>query len=159
MRKERSVAKESSLSTSAEAHNRLEQLRSLGFRITNVRRGLIEIFGTTQQPLSAIQILNFLKDRSLDVNKTTVYRELDFLMANEVISELDLLDGMKRYELRHANHHHHHLVCTSCQKIQCVEMNNDLDEVESRIKSRYHFNVKVHVLEFFGLCSKCTLST
>jgi Fur family ferric uptake transcriptional regulator len=147
------IVKESTL---GEAQNRLDHLKSRGFRITNVRRVVMEIFSAASQPISALQLLSSLKERSLNVNKTTVYRELEFLMLNKVISELDLLDGMKRYELLHADHHHHHLVCTSCQKIQCVEMNNDLDEIEALIKRRYQFHVKAHVLEFFGVCSNCT---
>ena len=139
----------------AEANSRITKLREEGFRITKVRRAILEIFAAHAHPLSALELIATLKERDLPVNKTTVYRELDFLLENKVISELDLLDGMKRYELLHAGHHHHHIVCTRCKKIQCIEMNNDLDDLERSIQRRYRFKVSAHVLEFFGICSVC----
>jgi Fe2+ or Zn2+ uptake regulation protein len=133
----------------------LSALRSQGFRITNVRRSLIGIFGETQGPLSVLDLLAALAQQKLVVNKTTVYRELEFLLGNNLITEVDLLDGLKRYELVQHGHHHHHLVCTSCQGIQCIEVKNDLDTLERAISKSHKFTVTSHVLEFFGVCQKC----
>ena len=135
----------------------IERLKEQGFRITKVRRALVELIADASQPLSAIDLLAELSIRDLSVNKTTVYRELDFLLLHHAIIEIDLLDGMKRYELLRSEEHHHHLVCTKCRKIQCIEMNNDLDDLEKRIRRRHQFRVESHILEFFGLCSACEL--
>jgi Fur family ferric uptake transcriptional regulator len=133
----------------------IESLRSQGFRITKVRRGVIEMLTNASQPLSALEILQSIKNTLPNVNKTTIYRELDFLTSHEIVSEIDILEGMKRYELVTSSHHHHHLVCTDCNSIQCVEMENDLDELERRIRARHQFTVRSHILEFFGCCSRC----
>lgn len=133
----------------------IEILRSQGFRITKVRRGIIEGLADAPQPLSALEILHILKSSLPKLNKTTIYRELDFLISNSIVSEIDILEGMKRYELVTSSHHHHHLVCTDCHSIQCVEMENDLDDLERKIKVRHKFFVKSHILEFFGRCSRC----
>lgn len=137
------------------AASKLETLKSNGFRLTKVRKALVEILGQNISPLSAIELLELLKNYDLAVNKTTVYRELEFLLNNKVILELDLLDGMKRYELIDEGHHHHHLVCTSCRKIQCIGMKNDLDHLEQNISQQYSFHIESHVLEFFGRCLAC----
>jgi Fur family ferric uptake transcriptional regulator len=133
----------------------IETLRSQGFRITKVRRGIIQGLADAPQPLSALEILHLLKSSLPKLNKTTIYRELDFLISNSIVSEIDILEGMKRYELVTSSHHHHHLVCTDCHTIQCVEMENDLDHLERKIKARHKFSVKSHILEFFGRCSRC----
>lgn len=133
----------------------LKSLKQKGSRITKVRKALIEILAATKTPLSVPELLPLLETQDLPVNKTTVYRELDFLLEEKVVIELDLLDGAKRYEILHPDHHHHHLVCTDCGAIECVEMHHDLDEIESRIASSHKFKVTSHLLEFFGLCSKC----
>jgi Fur family ferric uptake transcriptional regulator len=133
----------------------IEMLRGGGHRITKVRRSLVSIFAVSSRPLSVPELQPLLLQKGLPVNKTTVYRELEFLLSNKIISELDLLDGAKRYELLLPDHHHHHLVCTKCGTIQCVEMHNDLDELEERISQTYQFRVRSHVLEFFGFCSRC----
>jgi len=133
----------------------LEELRAQKFRITKVRSSLLEILCDSKQPMSAPQILKALATRRIAVNKTTVYRELDFLLLHRIVAEIDILDGTKRYEVVPPDHHHHHLVCTACGNIQCVEMQHDLDALEKKIRSSHQFKVDSHVLEFFGRCSTC----
>lgn len=131
-------------------------LRESGFRITKIRQAMLQVFADAKQPQSAQEILAALSPKHPTVNKTTVYRELEFLVKNSVISELDILDGMKRYELLESGHHHHHLVCKECRDIQCVEVpHHDLDALENRIQRSHNFKVTSHVLEFFGVCKNC----
>lgn len=135
----------------------IEALRAKGFRITKIRQAMITALVQAQQPLSAPQLLEHIAQDHPSVNKTTIYRELDFLADNQILSEIDILDGMKRYEILHPDHHHHHLVCTTCGDIQCVEVpHHDLHALEERIQQHHSFKVQSHVLEFFGLCHKCT---
>lgn len=146
--------KEASLSpTKSEAV--FEDLRGRGFRLTPSRKAIITMILDTAQPLSAPEILGKLKTVRRSVNKTTVYRELDFLAAQRVISEIDILDGTKRYEA-FSTHHHHHLVCTSCKAIECVEVCGDLKPLEKRIRNSHNFLITGHVLEFFGVCRRCS---
>ena len=130
------------------------QLRSAGFRITNAREKLIELFCSAAQPLTVSELLTRLKRHGISPNKTTVYRELEFLVEQKILSEIDLLDRKKRYELLDDGHHHH-LLCDKCGKIQCVEMKNDLEHLESRLVREFGFKIKRHVLEFFGNCREC----
>jgi Fur family ferric uptake transcriptional regulator len=134
----------------------VETLRAQGFRITKIRQAMLEIFVATTQPQSAQQLLATIAQEHPTVNKTTIYRELEFLVKNSIVTEIDILDGMKRYELHESDHHHHHLVCEGCKEIQCVEVpHHDLDALESRINKSHKFKVTSHVLEFFGLCKNC----
>ena len=133
---------------------KLTQLRAAGHRITKVREAVMTIFETATEPPSADEIISALKRRRISVNKTTVYRELDFLLAKQLIREIDLLEGKKRYELFDGSHHHH-LVCLECRTIQCIEMDNDLDAVEKDLLKNAGFEVKSHTLEFFGVCARC----
>lgn len=141
---------------SGPAEEIVKRLRAQGFRITKIRHSMIEVFASLQQPISAPELLDVIARRHSSVNKTTIYRELDFLADEKVLLEIDLLDGVKRYELLHHDHHHHHLVCTSCRAIRCVEVpHNDLHALEEKIRESHEFTVRSHVLEFFGLCHKC----
>ena len=133
----------------------LNTIRHNGNRITKVRRALIKIFCDCTSPKTALELQALLKKARLVVNKTTVYRELEFLLTQNIIGEIDLIDGMKRYELKIGQGHHHHLVCTTCNTIKCVEMEHDLDKLERRIERKHGFIVTSHVLEFFGQCQDC----
>lgn len=133
----------------------LQSLKEAGHRLTRVRRAVIEAICEAKSPLSAAEIGDRLDQRDIGANKTTIYREIDFLVEKKIAVELDLMDGRKRYELSGNGNPHHHLVCTKCHDIKCVEMDADLDVLEKRIKNSHNFKVESQVLEFFGVCSSC----
>jgi len=141
--------------TQPQSEKIVEELRVKGQRITKLRKGLLSLLSHKHAVLSAPEIMKALAKKNLVVNKTTIYRELDFLLSHDVIREVDLLDGLKRYELKDSGHHHH-IVCTSCRKIECVEMHDDLCTLEKKISARYKFKIESHVLEFFGICNLCS---
>ncbi|NCN99547.1 transcriptional repressor [Candidatus Falkowbacteria bacterium] len=122
-------------------------------RQTKTRRGVLLVLKNSQ-PLAAPEILDILKENNIVVNKTTVYRELDFLLNKKVIAEVILKDGLKRYELQ-VPEHGHHLICLQCQKIERVALDNDLDKQEKAITRSRGFKVLNHSLEFYGLCRHC----
>lgn len=130
------------------------QLKDKGFRITKARKAILEVLTSAERPLSAQEIGGLLERKKLSANKTTIYRELDFLVAQQSVSQVDLLDGVKRYEPLHLGHHHH-LVCTRCRDIQCVKICGDLKALEHTIGAAHDFTVESHTLEFFGVCSGC----
>ncbi|WKZ57953.1 MAG: transcriptional repressor [Bdellovibrionota bacterium] len=138
------------------AHVLSENLRAAGHRLTKARSALLDIFLAAASPLSAPQLIAELGKRKLPVNKTTVYRELEFLMSQGIIRQIDLLDGRKHYELSSGGAHHHHLVCNRCGTVQCIDLPRGLDRITSAIKRTHAFEVTSHVLEFFGLCQRCS---
>jgi len=123
-------------------------------RQTKTRHGVLAVL-RGRQPLAAPEILVRLKKQKVVVNKTTVYRELEFLLKKKVISEMVLQDGLKRYELTPAEHGHH-LVCLDCRAIEHVVLDKDLEEQEKQISRSRHFKIMSHSLEFYGLCRRCT---
>jgi len=124
-----------------------------GCRQTKVRSAVLDILRDSE-PLAAQDILIRLRRRSIIVNKTTVYRELDFLSGKQVLAEIVLADGVKRYELKAAGHCHH-LVCLDCHHIEHVVMDNELAAQEKKISRTRHFRILNHSLEFYGLCRNC----
>ncbi len=131
------------------------ELKNKGFRITKVRSAIVSIFEITQKPISVGEIMVFLYKKDLSVNKTTIYREVQFLLNQNLIHEIEFGDGKKRYELN-TGQHHHHIVCVSCGNIEDIE---DFDYVfktsEEKIQAKTGFNIQEHNIEFFGLCKNC----
>lgn len=135
----------------------LEQLRKNGFRITRVRRALTDIFLSAKRPLSAENVLLLLKKRRISVNKTTVYRELDFLQEQELLQKLQLKGPKHYYEWRKS--HHHHVVCRECFSAQDVDveaLEKLLPRLERHLTRKTRFTRLTHSLEFFGLCRPCS---
>lgn len=132
-------------------------LKSKGHRITKARKAIIGIFENEKMPLSVGELGAKLKKQRIKVNKTTLYREIDFLQSQKIITEINLGEDKKRYEIAD-NAHHHHLVCLNCKKVDDIDLQNDLSKQEVQIKKTKNFKVINHSLEFFGLCKNCQFS-
>ncbi|OIP95569.1 hypothetical protein AUK40_05960 [Candidatus Wirthbacteria bacterium CG2_30_54_11] len=130
------------------------ELKSRGLPITRSRRAIAEFLDASTAALSAIEIIDHLHSQGITVNKTTVYRELDILEREHLVVELDMGDGLKRYELS-PRQHHHHLFCASCKKVVCLPVEQDLGEVEKQLENQTNFKISGHDLKFFGTCSDC----
>ncbi|MCG6551705.1 MAG: transcriptional repressor [Candidatus Magnetominusculus sp. LBB02] len=137
------------------AHQILKALKDKGFRLTKVRKLIIEIFlSNSAAPISAVELKARLMAADADANKTTVYRELDFLSEQGIVVEVNAGDGKKRYELNRDGHHHH-ILCLRCSAVECVTVDNcTLQEELKRVDSK-SFKITGHSLNFFGLCEEC----
>ena len=114
---------------------------------------MVALLVKAQAPLAALDILQVLEKKKLQVNKTTVYRELDFLGENNIVQEVEFGDKKKRYEI--SDKHHHHVVCVQCKRVEDVDLEKDLDMEERKIAKQKGYKIINHSLEFFGLCAKC----
>lgn len=139
----------------SEAADIITRLKAEGFRITPARTLLIKFLAESTEPISAIDLIESFKESEKNVNKTTIYRELDFLLERKLIQEIEFGDGRKRYELETG--HHHHLVCLNCKKVLDIGLDVDLHLEEKKIEKSTGFKIKSHSLEFFGYCKKCKI--
>ena len=134
----------------------INTLKSEGERITQAREQIVSIVVSSDKPLTAPEIQEKLEKAGVSVNKTTVYRELTFLVGKDLVSEVHLETGVKHYEMSDLPHHHH-LVCNSCGDISELEndkLENSLEEAEENAAER-GFRVDKHMLEFYGRCASC----
>ena len=122
-------------------------------RHSDVRDFILELISKDSKPLSVLEIINRMK-KNISANKTTVYREINLLKKEGLILEIQLNERNKRYELS-SKKHHHHIVCTSCNKIEDVVLDKDLETQEKKIEKNKKFKIINHSLEFFGFCEKC----
>jgi len=131
----------------------ISSLQDKGHKITKVRRGVIKIFSDVSIPLSANQVEQMLFKVDINVNKATIYRELQFLLKNGFIVEVYLHPSEVSYESSELKHHHH-LVCDKCGSIDNVT-NCLADALEEDIYKKKGFSIKSHTLEFYGICKNC----
>lgn len=131
----------------------LLKLKTDGHRITPIREKIIDLLSKSSSPRSAPELQESFLISKIKVNKTTIYRELDFLLQKTLINEVEFGDGKKRYELN--NGHHHHLICLNCNRIEDVDLETDLSKEQAKIEKETGFKIKSHSLEFFGYCKNC----
>lgn len=128
-------------------------LKQQGHKITDVRMELVKILLASDSPLTISELIKKLGSAKLKPNKTTVYREIEFLKELEVLEEVDFGEGKKRYEI--SDFHHHHVICVHCKTIKDVSMDKDVDNLGKKIVEKMGFKPVGHSLEFFGLCENC----
>jgi len=131
----------------------IERLKERGIRITKIRQLMVAVLLDSQKPLTANEIIAKLSSQSSKANKTTVYRELDFLEKENIALKVRLADGETRYEPAGLEHHHH-LFCLKCKKINPIKLETRACAMESEPVAG-GFRVLGHSIELFGLCAKC----
>lgn len=136
-----------------------EKLRSREYKLTSRREHILKVLlENTDKHLSAEEIYHLVKLKAPETGLATVYRTLELFLDLEIIHSMDFGDGRRRFEFgsgEEGDHRHHHLICTGCGKI--TEVNEDLlEELESKVKREYDFDVNDHQLKIFGMCKDCS---
>ena len=91
----------------------LQKIKNDGHRLTKVRKAMANIFCDEKCLLSLSEINGKLAKLHMKTDRTTIYREILFLLEKNVIRKIQLSDNKTYYEI--ADSHHHHLVCTNCK--------------------------------------------
>lgn len=133
----------------------LNKFRATGVRVTTARKNISKIIVNSTSPISANDINTQLEARAININKTTIYRELKFLIDKQIIKQIDFGEGIKRYEMSNLDHHHH-LVCLKCKNTFDISIEEDIINVDQiTLQKDLEFKVFYHSLEFFGECKGC----
>ncbi len=97
--------------------------------------------------LSANEIQIYFEKKGRSYNKTSVYRALDQLSAEDVVCRYDFNDKEAQYELR--ENHHDHVICEHCGKIEPADCQFTQPSLVNGIKISHHH------LTLFGVCENC----
>lgn len=128
----------------------IQQIRSAGFRMTNLKK---DIFLVLMKEGHALSIQSIIKQLS-EYDQVSVYRSIDVLRKAGVIKLVP--HGFKNlYELSDLfNPHHHHISCDKCGKV--TEINDDQLENNLRfLANTNHYTLTSHHLELHGICKNC----
>ncbi len=134
-------------------------LRRAGHHRGAARERLIDLLAGQDCALSALEIEDGLRSLSTDerpVGRASVYRALELLHDHDLISRLDLGDGVARYEPVDpgGEHHHHHLVCDQCGQLVPFD-DPALERSINQLSRRLGFVTKDHEVTLRGNCPEC----
>ena len=134
-------------------HDCKEELNQAELRATPARIAVMQFLETTNQPVDAGMVLDYLKTQNIDTDPATVFRMMNDFLSKGLTKQIQFQEGKTRYELSNKEDHHH-LICENCGKIESVS-DNVIPHMEKEIQEKQKFLVKRHSLEFFGLCKDC----
>ncbi|MBI3732308.1 MAG: transcriptional repressor [Chloroflexi bacterium] len=131
----------------------LELLRKHGRRVTPQRAMILTAIEAHDAHVTAEQIYERVRAAHPYVNRSTVYRTLQMLCRDGLVTVTDLGAGSVQYEL-HRDQPHHHMVCQQCGTV--AELDHTLLEpLKVVLKRRYGFKAGIEHFAIFGLCARC----
>jgi len=94
---------------------------------------------------------NEVSSKVNDIDRATVYRNLNLLLEEGILRKVNLRVGIASYELANNGDNHQHFICNNCEKIIPIEIDiaiiEKLKPAGSELKA-YELNLK-------GKCQEC----
>ncbi len=133
----------------------IEKMWPQGIKRTRQREDVFRVLTQADEPLSATQIYDKIKQNNADTNYaiSTIYRSLSVFEEAGFVEKSTLMgEDMAVYEWQHGNHKHY-AICLKCHKLvpltKCPFEHVKLDTSED------NFTVTNHKLEIYGYCKEC----
>ena len=131
-----------------------EYLESKRLKHTTNRKLILETFLKGEGHRSVEDIYRTVREQDARVGYTTVYRAMKLLTECGLAREIDLADGITRYEHLYNHSHHDHLICTACG--DSIEFfNAEIERVQDAASAKLGFKVLDHTLQIYGFCENC----
>ena len=128
-----------------------------GLRLTPIRARVLELIAQAGKPVKAYELLEWVREKKgvgADA-PPTVYRALDFLMANGFVHKLESVNAFVAcHHPDSAQHSVPFLICDRCHGAVELEDLEVVSQLEARAKA-LGFQPQAQTLEVHGLCARC----
>jgi Fur family transcriptional regulator, ferric uptake regulator len=132
----------------------LDYLRENNLKLTPHRELILNSFIEHEGHRSVEDIYRTVREREPRVGYTTVYRTMKLLGECGLAREIDLADGITRYEHLFNHEHHDHMICMECGS--SIEFyNSEIELVQDAASEQLGFKVLDHKLQIYGVCRAC----
>jgi Fur family ferric uptake transcriptional regulator len=128
-------------------------LQAAGYRLTATRQNILAALLDSGAHVSADELAEIVRRDAPGVGRMTVYRTLDLLCQLGLLRPVYQGTGAAHFVLMDEGHHHH-LVCSDCGSVTEVQ-ECELGTIQEAVGIRFNFQVKSHLLEFYGICEDC----
>ena len=131
-----------------------DYIRSRNMKRSEQRQLILDVFLKTEKHLTAEELYEIVKKKNPAIGYATIYRTMKLFNEAGLCRELQVEDGITRYEHLYNHEHHDHLVCTGCGNIIEI-VSPEIEALQEKIAKKNAFTLKKHRLELYGLCKDC----
>ncbi|MBK1721019.1 Fur family transcriptional regulator [Thiocystis violacea] len=128
--------------------------RERGARLTPQRRQVLKILCAAGRPLGAYEILEAMREGARALAPPTVYRALDFLLAQGLVHKLESLHAFVGCNHPERPHCSQFLICADCGLVTELEDAAIARSLKSAAKES-GFRPERRVVELIGTCADC----
>ncbi|MBC7824917.1 MAG: transcriptional repressor [Candidatus Parcubacteria bacterium] len=119
---------------------------------TRSQERLLTTLKILNRAISAQDLYIELRSREQSMGLATVYRSLEALKLEGMVQVRTLPNGEALYSL--VQEDRHHLTCVQCGSSIAID-ECPVHNLEEQLHKSYEFKIYYHMLEFFGLCTRC----
>jgi len=123
-------------------------------RRSSQREQVLKVFLSTEQHVSIEELYQLVRREHPKIGYTTVYRTMKLLFESGLCNEIELGDGIARFEHEYGHRHHDHLICTKCGRLIEV-ISPKIEKLQDNLVKKFKFSPLKHKLEIFGICKSC----
>ena len=132
----------------------IDYLQANKLKLTPHRELILETFLENEGHRSVEDIYHTVKAMDPRIGYTTVYRMMKLMIRCGLAREIELADGITRYEHLFNHEHHDHLICMECGN--SIEFYNpEIEALQDAASAQLGFKVLDHKLQIYGVCRDC----
>jgi len=132
----------------------IDYLQANKLKLTPHRELILETFLDNEGHRSVEDIYHTVKAIDPRIGYTTVYRMMKLMIRCGLAREIELADGITRYEHLFNHEHHDHLICMECGN--SIEFYNpEIEALQDAASAQLGFKVLDHKLQIYGVCRDC----
>jgi Fur family transcriptional regulator, zinc uptake regulator len=125
-----------------------------GAQLTELRRSVLSLILSSAKPETAYQLLDRLKEMHKGAVPPTIYRALDFLMAQKLIHKIERLNAFIPCTDTGHPHSVQFLICRECGTVTEIEDRSAVRAVAAAAE-REGFHPSETIVEIEGTCAAC----
>jgi Fur family transcriptional regulator, ferric uptake regulator len=134
----------------------IQELRARGFRITTPRCWTLRVLSEQGGHMTSDEVYQRLCEHHIQVDEATVYRTLQWLADNRIVTRTNLGLGADVFSLY--DEPHHHLICLNCRAI--IEIDDSVfADLRDHLRRAHGFVPQMDHFAIFGMCQQCQSQT
>jgi len=128
-------------------------IKQRGYRLTPQRQIIIDVLHEAGGHCTPEEVYQRVQKKSSAVNRTTVYRTLEFLVTLGLVTTAHVQGNQVIYELA-SDHPHHHLVCQRCNAVAVID-HDVIAAMFAGLEHKSGYKINSDHLVLFGICPHC----
>lgn len=117
------------------------------------REIILETLKSTNTHPTAEELYNMVHEKYTNISKSTVYRNVNILVENNVVQKIRTQSGADRFDYIYKKHYH--AICERCGKVFDFIYEFDNEKLKKMIQAQTGIIANTDSIMIYGVCKEC----